>query len=110
MTPLPRCILLALLMTGCASTVTRLEVTGPYAQALAADDVEQIKQLVQRIEDVHYQAISIEVVRRDHVVIDTTHSFGNTSTDTTIEATRTRGRWHRVPRSPRPTNSRVIVL
>ena len=105
------CIFLALLITGCASAVTRLQITGPYAQTLSADDIEQIQQIVQRVEDVHYQAISIEVIRRDHVVIDTTHSFGNTSTDTTIEAARDRGRWHRVKRSQNPNpNDRIIVL
>jgi hypothetical protein len=105
------CISLALLITGCASTVTRLQVTGPYAQTLSADDIEQIKQIVQRVKDVHYQAISIEVTRRDHAVIDATHSFGNTSTDTTIEASRDRGHWHRVKRSPNPNpNDRIIVF
>src|SRR5689334_21254510 len=93
------CISLALLITACASTVTRLQVTGPYARTLSADDIEQIKRIVQRVKDVHYQGISIEVTHRDHVIIDATHTFGNTSTDTTIEASRNRGRWHRVKRS-----------
>ena len=77
-----------------------MQVAGPYARSLSPHDVQQLKQLAFDAGKVRYQAIKLVATSPDHVCIETTHIYGNTTTDRDFYAARHDGTWRRVPPPP----------
>ena len=100
-------VVIALLLTSCA---TSTQLAGPYARSLSADDVEDLKQLAVSAGHVRYQAVKLVTSAPDRVRVETTHIYGNTTTDRDFYASRRGGNWHLVTRPPvKPSKGPVIV-
>ena len=100
-------VFIALLLTACA---TSMQVAGPYAQSLSPGDVQRLKQLAFDAGEVRYQAIKLVATSPDHVRIETTHIYGDTTTDRDFYAARQNGTWRRVKPPPfKHTEEPVIV-
>jgi len=100
-------LVLAFLLSACS---THIELVGPYATALSAEDVGQIKRLAASTPHIGRTTIKLEAIGRDRVHVDERCCSESDSTGSTFYAMRRRGTWRTDENSPiEATAERTII-
>jgi hypothetical protein len=87
-------VLAAVLLTGCTMD---LQVRGPYAAALSATDIHEIRRLAQPVPYFGPTRMTLDAIERDRVVVEIRTYDQSGLTTRTREIIRRNVRWQRKP-------------